>query len=996
MGAVVLGVGGGGKTVLMKMRRLIVEEFPELEPQIQFLHIDTFAGPGPEVNQDFVVSTLGTDISLKPEERVELSPGLSPTETAKLIQHPSIRPWFPPQLDGNIDLSKGAGAIRAYGRLAFHHKIAELHSKLDLAIQRAQSNRHVDILIVCSLFGGTGSGAFLDVCYTARAVRRGFDGEDLGFFIIGDAPNVSARNNCFAALQELEYYTGLGLKGTSSLPFKASYAVGGVEAVNSNLPPVDASYLFEPKNRRVALGRSDLEELIAKRMLFEILPPTKQTLVAKRIDLRGTDQYTQPDALQNRAKTFFATGCSTIEFPGPRLQIGCAAALTAGSHRLLMNENAAGFADLRLALANFVDTCFDVKLGPENLIKELEKQGDASTVHDSVRDDLFKWHGRLTESIGKGSLKDGTIGIEVDNVHKEAGRAMGSGGTYERTLAVNAENLLNRNSNKTRQQTADLVVRPNIGPKHAEKFIEALVLEFSTYEAKAESERDRAAMLAQSAGAKVRRKIRHTNRDRKYPWEIGKHIDWLCNRELKAYMQTNLKAMVYAKMGEIYGQIIVQLESERQRIEKYRIILGKQEEVYTEEASALCRNLLSWIDGESKLKDRTVPYLDDLRDFLVRFGRLCEKREAHTFSEILGPVLQKYNVEMSAGGIPYPVDILEQIKSNRIQRNQPDNLYLAVLDQQEELGREVFEESRSKLSFVKNVNICNVLSALDPASMDALLQGKVDRSDWYAMLFMNDPSISHVPGVHELQYVIVPSQIPIDRHPIWSGSLAAIPPDARANTLSDSFRVVLVSEVSVFCLRNIGILTNYGMTFGCLDHESALRHHTDCRINFPDIIPPSEEAVRIIARVSEAALIGRIAGLIEEAVDPQTRKKAIFLHYVDSMELRRNKLLCDTWVEAAGWLQREQEAKELKHGHNGLTSLEIMEQEIERLACKARWSPAQRKELCSDIDGHLRNLLSRLDGDGDEAKKRNPLYQSTLNQISGFLNKNCITCVLES
>lgn len=178
-------------------------------------------------------------------------------------KYPTIRPWL--QFDwylrnlpsAQMDLDTGA-SWRQLGRLALFVNERKVFELLQSAIQSFPANQHLDIVIVSSLAGGTGSGMFVDIALLARhfaeqhiqqveggpgyiifgifALASTFDaiGADKGFL----------RRNCFAALRTLDRF--LRTSGyqyevaypTHSITYKASLfdycaLVGGLRQQDS-------------------------------------------------------------------------------------------------------------------------------------------------------------------------------------------------------------------------------------------------------------------------------------------------------------------------------------------------------------------------------------------------------------------------------------------------------------------------------------------------------------------------------------------------------------------------------------------------------------------------------------------------------------------------------------------------------------------------------------------------------------------------------------------
>jgi len=105
---VLIGLGGTGKEVLLKVRRMIVETYGSLDrlPIVSFLHIDTEQNA--KATEPQVV--LKQDISLRPVEQV-----WAKVENAKAIlnnlpSYPYLAEWFPPPTERHRLDSGGGGA----------------------------------------------------------------------------------------------------------------------------------------------------------------------------------------------------------------------------------------------------------------------------------------------------------------------------------------------------------------------------------------------------------------------------------------------------------------------------------------------------------------------------------------------------------------------------------------------------------------------------------------------------------------------------------------------------------------------------------------------------------------------------------------------------------------------------------------------------------------------------------------------------------------------
>lgn len=261
-----LGLGGTGRDVLMRIRRLIVDRYGDLSnlPIVSFVHIDTDKG-ATQVTGIRTGSTYhGVDLSFKEAEKVGAT--MSANEVTMFVQglerrseytrhgpYDHIGRWFPPQLLRNIKaVEEGAKGIRPVGRLAFFHNYQKIKTAIDTAEKRTRGHDALllkaglrvepglSIFVVGSLCGGTGSGMFLDVAYALRHLYGDQSAKIFGYLVIspelyGNAPSMSA--NTYAALKELNYYSTPGTK------FEAVYDIENLAFIQEQRPPFDYTYL---------------------------------------------------------------------------------------------------------------------------------------------------------------------------------------------------------------------------------------------------------------------------------------------------------------------------------------------------------------------------------------------------------------------------------------------------------------------------------------------------------------------------------------------------------------------------------------------------------------------------------------------------------------------------------------------------------------------------------------------------------------------------------
>jgi hypothetical protein len=272
---VVIGLGGTGYEVVLKLKKRFIDAYGYVPEIIRFLSIDTT-----ENIQSREKSPDGTKVVLEPNELY----AISVANPLPLTRNDHIEEWWPKNIPTS-SLISGAGQIRARGRLAFFAKVGDINGLIAQAINAVReirsskqaysdnfqvSNRDgVEVFIIGSLAGGTGSGTFLDVAFLSRQYLNSFS-NITGVFVL---PRVFAnlpqthlvKSNAYGALKEIEHFWNL----SPSNALEIDYAITKVKA---DRPPFDAVFLMDGvnKNGTVVSRPNDLQNLIADGLYIQI------------------------------------------------------------------------------------------------------------------------------------------------------------------------------------------------------------------------------------------------------------------------------------------------------------------------------------------------------------------------------------------------------------------------------------------------------------------------------------------------------------------------------------------------------------------------------------------------------------------------------------------------------------------------------------------------------------------------------------------------------
>ncbi|MBD2387331.1 tubulin-like doman-containing protein [Cylindrospermum sp. FACHB-282] len=334
-----IGLGGTGRDVLMRIRRLIVDRYGDLSnlPIVSFVHIDTDKA-ATQITGIRTGSTYhGFDLSFKETEKVSAT--MSSKEVTMFVEglerrseytrhgpYDHIGRWFPPQLLRNIKaVEEGAKGIRPVGRLAFFHNYQKIKTAIETAENRTRGHESfllksglridpgLSIFVVGSLCGGTGSGMFLDVAYSLRNLYGDQSVQIVGYLVIspelyGNTPSMSA--NTYAALKELNYYS------TPNTQFEAYYDTQNLVYVQEKRPPFEYTYLVSSQTggEYSILAQGKLCNVIAHKIAMEFSSELAPVVKGNRDNflqqMIKEDKHPRPNS--QRYLTF---GLAAIYFP---------------------------------------------------------------------------------------------------------------------------------------------------------------------------------------------------------------------------------------------------------------------------------------------------------------------------------------------------------------------------------------------------------------------------------------------------------------------------------------------------------------------------------------------------------------------------------------------------------------------------------------------------------------------------------------------------------
>jgi hypothetical protein len=275
---VVIGLGGTGHRAVLKLKRRFINAYGSVPPIIRFLSIDTTENVEQTEHADD-----GRVITLEPGiERHVISVATPASYVNGTYDY--IDTWWPSNIPVQA-ITAGAGQVRARGRLALFARSRNIFTAINKAINdvrqiknqklayreefRVSDRGGVEVYIVSSLAGGTGSGMFLDIAFIARSFVDALS-NITGVFVM---PGVFSRfpgtalvkPNAYAALKEIERFSKLAATDSFSIHY-------GIHQLEVKQPPFDLIYLIDNVNEagRIVTSLYEILEVVAAGIYVQI------------------------------------------------------------------------------------------------------------------------------------------------------------------------------------------------------------------------------------------------------------------------------------------------------------------------------------------------------------------------------------------------------------------------------------------------------------------------------------------------------------------------------------------------------------------------------------------------------------------------------------------------------------------------------------------------------------------------------------------------------
>ncbi len=519
--SIFIGLGGTGKHVLLDLRRKLFEKF-ELKtgfPVMEYLWIDTdmqnVGIDGKEL--DYTLE----QVKFQPDETIDLQ---IPESTFNSYisykqDYPHIWEWLPHTIEASGPPKNGAKQIRPLGRLGYFYKYDEIVRKLDFLRSKISSRENVnkteemgiqvdasqmDIYVIFSIAGGTGSGTFLDMAFTLKEhFTSGIN--TIGYVVL---PSVFWHDrshrifaNSYAALKELEYFSlrkdflnkdeaMAHETRQSEHDFLCWYTAKGKQKKIVG-PPFDIVYLIDNQTSQgftINLENKDqLMDMIAEDIFLQFASPSAYGSIVKSIQSNAHSlleyHYVFEIAAKNReeqaryknaySRHFASMGISKIYIPIDKIRRACSL-----KYAIRIVENWTKIPDKAPNINDLVEkelyTALKLARGEsgktfvDRINRRAERTFEAS-VDDwirKLRQKMTPKFEKMTPNAGK-ELTDEYEQFFKENIRRDTGRK----GIYVEDVEINVANLVKEIQNGVLGKTNEVLDEPGFRFDAAKKML---------------------------------------------------------------------------------------------------------------------------------------------------------------------------------------------------------------------------------------------------------------------------------------------------------------------------------------------------------------------------------------------------------------------------------------------------------------------------------------------------------------------------------------------
>jgi hypothetical protein len=468
---IIIGIGGSGGDVLLRIRKRFYEKYGALQqfPIVSYIWIDTDATDKAIPNS----AAISEQIAFANNEKVMTTIADTTKYTSDLNTYPHIKQWFYPGLSKLKTMNEGAGQIRAYSRLGFFDHFSDIRQTILNAAARVRNvenikaarDRHnldvdpsnLQVFVVFSVAGGTGSGMFLDVAFLVKDIFKGEKLTNVGVVMMPGLFNPTEDRvfaNGYAALKELEHYS-----------YEHDFVVQWPDGFKRKIegPPFNYAYLIDRTNSASQsvefANRDTIFNMVAENIFRDF---TQGDFAGYKRGVRvNLDQYMYDtfgfghlndrgeSVLDQKFRTRYGSfGMASITVPADRIEQACAYKLAADvvDHWGSLSNSGYNAAMLIEVVLQKLMPKVHIYEGALSVDGKMEERRD---IQATLLDDGRKQGQRMDQFIDQAITQ---AGRELrDGVHKQRNQEM----AHYMRVAVDRELIKLRNDHPDPQQWGD-------------------------------------------------------------------------------------------------------------------------------------------------------------------------------------------------------------------------------------------------------------------------------------------------------------------------------------------------------------------------------------------------------------------------------------------------------------------------------------------------------------------------------------------------------------
>ncbi len=262
--SLLIGLGGTGQKVLVQLKARFIRNYGQVPSAVEFLCFDTDQAVEQTQVEGQIIRLTGET------ELVNIGGVQTANIVTSLDRYPAIASWITEDKERipKAAITMGARQVRPLGRLSLYWYVEKIYNKIFSSVQRLTDikqgfeKRGINVFVVSSVCGGTGSGILLDIAYLARnAIEKAGINPDFcylnGFLALPSVfPNVDKtgiESNAYACLRELDYFMEAEWEVDYGNPRVPQFSV-------SNRRPFNIVYLVDARNEQ-GQGLAGMEEI---------------------------------------------------------------------------------------------------------------------------------------------------------------------------------------------------------------------------------------------------------------------------------------------------------------------------------------------------------------------------------------------------------------------------------------------------------------------------------------------------------------------------------------------------------------------------------------------------------------------------------------------------------------------------------------------------------------------------------------------------------------